>query len=128
MAGWMRSGALNAFIPERATALRFAFDHFSAHAPRGRCWEELWARVTNLGFLWIADMLGARIADTHELVASAKSLRILGHRELFYDVEHKNGEAVLSPPWLPTKITFRSVEDFGNADWEWLMRGHLVLL
>ncbi|EPT04863.1 hypothetical protein FOMPIDRAFT_82835 [Fomitopsis schrenkii] len=120
----MRAGALNAFIPERVTALRFRISYGRHTAPRGRCWEELWARVTNLGFLWMADNEYDPIAESHEFATAAKSLQILGHKGLFYDIEHANSEAVLSPPWSPTKSMFRSVEDFGNEDWEWLTRGH----
>lgn len=70
------------------------------------------------------DMSCGPIAETHDLATSAKSLQILGHRQFFYNVEHVDGEAVLSPPWSLTKTMFRSVEDFGNEDWEWLTRGH----
>lgn len=70
------------------------------------------------------DAADAPIAESHELVTIAKSLQILGHRELFYDIEHANDEVALSPPWSPTKIMFHSAEDFGNRDWEWLLRGH----
>lgn len=41
MAEWMVSGKLIAFIPHRATALRFSLDYFDVHVPQGRCWQEL---------------------------------------------------------------------------------------
>ena len=75
-------------------------------------------------------MVDNPIAETHELCASANSLQILGHHDIFYDVEHIDGNAVLSPPCSPTKIRFRSAEYLGKEDWEWLIRGHsdVVLL
>lgn len=43
MAEWLRSGALNVYIPERVTALRLSsnYEDHGPHSPDGCCWEEL---------------------------------------------------------------------------------------
>lgn len=49
----MRAGALNAFIPERVTALRFRISYGRHTAPRGRCWEELVNCIDVVGHAWL---------------------------------------------------------------------------
>ena len=67
MVDWVQSGALNAFIPECATALRFGFGYSYEHVPYGRCWGELVSRigVIHLALLWKWVITGSVTVRSH---------------------------------------------------------------
>lgn len=54
---------------------------------------------------------------------ASDSLRIICYQDRFYDVEWTtDGPRVVLPPWPSHKVRFRTAEDFGCADAEWVMR------
>ncbi|KZT64748.1 hypothetical protein DAEQUDRAFT_814798 [Daedalea quercina L-15889] len=117
-------------VPKRVTALRLClvYGFHQQPLPEGRSWTEMWECLPDLAFLSINDDEGDPIAKTCDLVAPARSLQFVAHRENLCEVFRTNQDPVLSPPWSHTKAMFRSVDDFGCEDWEWLMRGHSYAL
>ena len=82
------------------------------------------ASLERLAFLWLDDSRVEPLAQSLELAESAPSLVLLGHRDEFCDVLRTDEGVTLGPPWSSTKAVFRSVDDIGCADWDWLMQGH----
>ncbi|KAH9925771.1 uncharacterized protein B0H18DRAFT_1008165 [Fomitopsis serialis] len=106
-------------LPTSLTALALDFDRGFANK---ETFAELWARLPALEFVDV-QVHGAAVLTPNQFIRGARNLRIVSFQDRFYDVERHDGELrVVMPPWPSKKVHFRMVEDFGCADWEWLMR------
>lgn len=54
------------------------------------------------------------------------ALKLVGHGSCLSSLERDpaTGEAAYGPVWDEETVGFRTVEDFGCEDWEWLLRSH----
>ncbi|KAH9837956.1 uncharacterized protein C8Q71DRAFT_755366 [Rhodofomes roseus] len=117
-------------IPKTVTALRLGPGWYGVEDPLdpGRPWIELWASLPRLAFAYIGDDEdGPIVVSVDELTDAVPSLRMIGRWGRFREVERVDGEVKMSEPWSHTKVEFRTVQDFGCEDWEWLMRGYPLL-
>ena len=83
------------------------------------------AGLPQLGFFWFDILNDRQDMDLSALAAPTTSLELLCNRGKFHEDQRAiTGEVTLSPPWSPTKIISRSVDDFGCSNWHWLTLGH----
>ncbi|TFY65438.1 hypothetical protein EVJ58_g1982 [Rhodofomes roseus] len=118
-------------IPKTVTALRLRllYSPFDMDEPpeENIPWIELWAGLPRLAFAHVEDNEADPTVWYDDLAEAVKSLKILARRASFHEVERIDGNFTLGDSWSHTKVQFRTVEDFGCEDWEWLMRGHVLL-
>ncbi|KAH9829829.1 uncharacterized protein C8Q71DRAFT_788665 [Rhodofomes roseus] len=131
--GEAESAYLQRIIPKTVTALRLELGYTqpgmeNALKPASP-WIELWASLPRLAFAYLAgdDEQHCPTLSADELADAVASLRLIGCRWRFREVERVDGEVKMSEPWSQTKVRFRTVQDFGCEDWEWLMRDHGLL-
>ncbi|KZT64726.1 hypothetical protein DAEQUDRAFT_584693 [Daedalea quercina L-15889] len=106
-------------VPAGLTALALDFDQGFANK---ETFTELWSRLPALEFVYVR-VLGGAALTPNQFIRGASNLQVVCFQDRFYDVEKVGGELrVVTPPWSSPKVRFRAVEDFGCADWEWLMR------
>ncbi|KAH9912463.1 uncharacterized protein B0H18DRAFT_1053829 [Fomitopsis serialis] len=117
---------LRCTIPKGVTALRLGLDYDDLAAPGGYSWAELWAGLPKLTFAHIGDVETRSVTSIPDLADAIASLRLVGHCSRFHEVYRADDGVTLGEPWSATKVQFRTVEDFGSKDWEWLMRGHFL--
>jgi len=118
--------ALKRALPGALTALRLWLDYSPSDLDQDCSWIDLWTGLPKLAFTHIDDNEHCPIVETLELATACTSLRLVGHGSCFRDVERMNDEVTLSDSWSQTKVEFRTAADFGNQDWEWLMRYYSV--
>ena len=61
-----------------------------------------------------------------DLARAGKSLQLVGLKSSFHNIEREGEEVKLSERWSERKIEFRGTDDFGSAEWEWLMREKII--
>ncbi|KAH9829837.1 uncharacterized protein C8Q71DRAFT_390099 [Rhodofomes roseus] len=106
-------------VPASLTALALDLDHGFANKDT---FTELWSRLPALEFVYV-NVHGATVLTPNQFIRGARNLRLVCFQDRFYDVERHGDELrVVMPPWPSRKVRFRTAEDFGCADWEWLMR------
>ncbi|KZT64745.1 hypothetical protein DAEQUDRAFT_586077 [Daedalea quercina L-15889] len=110
-------------IPQSVTALRLYIEYDFMELPDA-C--SLWADLPKLAFAHIRDELTLPIIDMHDVAVAAKSLKLIGNRSDFHEVNRTGDEVKLGRPWSDTKVQFRTSADFGCEDWDWLMAGHTL--
>ncbi|KAH9948911.1 hypothetical protein B0H21DRAFT_689275 [Amylocystis lapponica] len=65
--------------------------------------------------------------DCDDVVNTLQRLELFGYNKTVMEVERQgDGTVLATSKWSTRKIRFRSVEDFGCGDWEWLIRHHLI--
>jgi len=81
--------------------------------------EFFWSNLPRLGYLhlWTA----ADIPSIRDVIAGARSLKVLGHNGRLYGVDYRNGSPELTA-WPRSMILFRRAELYGCPEWEWLTR------
>ncbi|KAH9925765.1 uncharacterized protein B0H18DRAFT_1008149, partial [Fomitopsis serialis] len=120
---------LRCTIPKGVTALRLGLDYDDLAAPGGYSWPNCHAAVAGLPkltFAHIGDVETRSVTSIPDLADAIASLRLVGHCSRFHEVYRADDGVTLGEPWSATKVQFRTVEDFGSKDWEWLMRGHFL--
>lgn len=75
-------------------------------------------------------MAPASLCNLHELLLKSlpPAFELLGYDTRLNWVERDctTGQAVYSAPWDAT-VAFKTVDDFMCEDWEWLLRGHIIV-
>ncbi|KAM5534147.1 hypothetical protein V8D89_012167 [Ganoderma adspersum] len=123
-------------------------DQLDPHTSCREAWLKLFKSRTSLRYLQISEfpsrataepdnLIGNRGLTFHPLVIEdlPSSLELFGNRADIYPILRESlGEensdvnashsTVFGPCWSLEKIAFRTVEDFGCAEWEWLFRWH----
>ena len=127
-------------FPEALTALRLNFkyddgedieleDFSLARNPHCSTRSRLtfasqWASLPKLAFAHVSDSGDNPLVS--DLVSHAERLQLVGHSFRYHDVRHLDDEFELGLCWSGTKVQFPTVDDFGDADWMWLMEGHTL--
>ncbi|KAI0640855.1 hypothetical protein C8Q79DRAFT_1106951 [Trametes meyenii] len=88
-------------------------------------WTELLVKLRSLRYLHVLgsyESIGVRDAVAKD---SCPSLELLGTGpELSWTQRDANSELAFSKAWNYWTVAMRTIDDFGCADWEWLLRGH----
>lgn len=114
-------------IPKGVTALRLWLEYDDLADEEDRSWAELWTGLPKLTFAHIDDDGTLPIITIEDLADVIPSLRLVGRCSRFHEVYCTDDGVTLGEHWSDTKVQFRTVEDFGCEDWEWLMRGSTLL-
>ncbi|KAI0776554.1 hypothetical protein BD413DRAFT_644816 [Trametes elegans] len=112
-------------LPLSATALLIKLN-FSSSAIPATDWIDLIRKRRSLRYLHIIDLEGTMDLKQQLLEDHPDSLELVGYgphlRWLERDPE--TGAPAYSPRWPAAKVRFRTAQDFGSVDWEWLLRFH----
>ncbi|KAM5534148.1 hypothetical protein V8D89_012168 [Ganoderma adspersum] len=118
-------------LPQRLAALRVSVCLNEAHNTVFPSeWLDLIKGLHSLRYLHIFDRLGTSYLEQQVLEDPHPSIDLFGYaaflRWTLRDHGDDRGHGVDRPKfsrcWLPSKFRFRSAEDFGCAEWEWLLR------
>ncbi|TBU21863.1 hypothetical protein BD311DRAFT_869709 [Dichomitus squalens] len=117
-------------IPKGVTALRISAQLGQVdNEVLQKEWFDLFKKRTSLRYLQIFDK--DRVLDLKQQILEdpPDALELLGYgpflRWLVRDHDDPDDDRPkYSPCWSASKLIFRTVEDFGCADWEWLLRWH----
>ncbi|KAH9829840.1 uncharacterized protein C8Q71DRAFT_390639 [Rhodofomes roseus] len=112
--------ALKSAIPASVTALSVVLDY--SDLDESCSWIEVWTGLPMLAFAYVDYDRDHPMMDMLELATATRSLKLVGQRSRFYEVQRAEDGVTLSQPWSLTKTEFRTAADFGCEDWEWLMR------
>lgn len=121
--GWRHLEDLLRLIPHGITALRIKATATDVLFGGYVSVLDLWGKRPNIRFTYVDDRDIPPWLTMQELAEESCSLELVGHNGRFADVEHEENEPSLCY-WSRSKVEFRTVEDFGCEDWEWLMRCH----
>ncbi|KAL6302079.1 hypothetical protein BKA93DRAFT_737495, partial [Sparassis latifolia] len=110
------------YLPPNLTALRLGT--YILKTLDDTRWIQLFTRCANLRFLHFSGH-GITWLTPHDFCYALGDLELISKNDNFMRVERVDDEVELSPPWSLRKVMFATVEDFGCADWEWVMRYHL---
>lgn len=73
----------------------------------------------------------AGLRGLHQLLLGSlpPALELLGYDARLNWVERDctTGQAVYSAPWNYATVAFQTSDDFVCEDWEWLLRGHIIV-
>ncbi|TFY53305.1 hypothetical protein EVJ58_g9524 [Rhodofomes roseus] len=114
--------ALKSAIPASVTALSVVLDYSDLDESCS------WIEVVREGFLAVSYAENTHIGASSSgqayqcSLSPTRSLKLVGQRSRFYEVQRAEDGVTLSQPWSLTKTEFRTAADFGCEDWEWLMR------
>ncbi|KAH9939804.1 hypothetical protein B0H21DRAFT_885253 [Amylocystis lapponica] len=87
---------------------------------------ETFSGFPNLTFMYIGDQL-EDVLDFEDVVGTFQRLELFANANTVMDIERQgDGTVLATSKWSARKIKFRTVEDFGCEDWEWLMRHHSI--
>ncbi|KAM5537235.1 hypothetical protein V8D89_009168 [Ganoderma adspersum] len=115
------------YLPRNLTALLFWAEISSASVVPAKHWTDLFASYKSLQYLHIVpdyyDVLNLQADILHD---PPPNLELLGYGAQMHPMgrDPATGAVVVHPRWPYPKVHFRTAEDFGNADWEWLLRHH----
>ncbi|RDX43342.1 hypothetical protein OH76DRAFT_1390660 [Lentinus brumalis] len=113
-------------LPSHISALILRlFVIFSMPSPE---FYDMLAKLTSLRFLYIVDHQEEPGEVKQQILANPpSSLQLFGYgSELrWLERDPQNGMPKDSAPWPISKVRFCTAEDFGCADWEWLLRHHV---
>ena len=87
-----------------------------------------WTSLPKLAFAYVSDTAGLPLIETRELATQAKGLQLVGHRALFREITRMGEEVVFGSYWSETKVQFPTVNEYGDEDWLWLMKGHELIV
>ncbi|OJT03111.1 hypothetical protein TRAPUB_6339 [Trametes pubescens] len=114
-------------LPLRVSALLLVWDFPDSDVPV-RNWTAMLEKRHLLGYLHVLDIT-SMLLDLRDslLKAHPPALQLVGWgtRLDWLQRDSPIDEAVYGAPWKDTTVAFRTVEDFGYEDWEWLLRSHL---
>ncbi|KAH9929746.1 uncharacterized protein B0H18DRAFT_996065 [Fomitopsis serialis] len=92
-------------MPDGLRALRLWLEYMDL-VPEDNEWDDwYWATLPKLAFAHVDDDGSLPMVDWPDIAVPTNTFE-------------------LGEPWPSTKVLFRTAEDFGCEDWEWLMRGH----
>ncbi|KZT64739.1 hypothetical protein DAEQUDRAFT_585906 [Daedalea quercina L-15889] len=86
---------------------------------------ELWTRCQRLRYLYLCVWSDDDVT-AQDLARAGKSLQLVGLKSSFHYVEREGEDVRLSEKWSDRKVEFRGTDDFGCAEWEWLMREKII--
>ncbi|KAM5534151.1 hypothetical protein V8D89_012171 [Ganoderma adspersum] len=119
---------LERYIPRSVTALAVTVFAESSKA-QAEDWRRLIMGLDSLRYLHILSVYGQERRDIECILSSARlpSLELFGYNQDICWVSQENsdaGTAELGERWPYERVQFRTRDDFGCEDWEWLLRHH----
>ncbi|KAI0351126.1 hypothetical protein OH77DRAFT_1439433 [Trametes cingulata] len=110
-------------IPMGVNALLITFDFESTEVPQS-AWMDMFRKRTSMGYLHILDREETLGMKQQLLEDHPPSLKLTGYGPYLRWIEQDPDTwlPAYAPSWPPHKVKFRTVEDFGCEDWDWLLR------
>ncbi|KAH9851270.1 hypothetical protein C2E23DRAFT_886725 [Lenzites betulinus] len=89
-------------------------------------WTAMLKTRVSLGYVHVLDRAGNLDLRPPLLKDHSPATELLGYGSRLSGIERNatTGEWTFAPLWEDTTTSFRTVEDFGCGDWEWLLRNH----
>ncbi|KAH9851288.1 hypothetical protein C2E23DRAFT_251432 [Lenzites betulinus] len=89
-------------------------------------WIAMLNRRVSLGYVHVSDEMGNLNLRHFLLKDHPPRMELLGYGVRMSGIQRKasTGEWAFAPLWDDPRMAFRTVEDFGCEDWEWLLRNH----
>ncbi|KAM5537234.1 hypothetical protein V8D89_009167 [Ganoderma adspersum] len=116
---------LEAHLPENLTAL-LVWTDLPSTPVTAQHWIELFSPCTSLQYLHVVPNFHDR-GDLHDIFqVHPPKLELFGYGAQIYPLGRgpATGAVVLHQRWVYPKMYFRTADDYGNEDWEWLLRYH----
>ncbi|KAI1796940.1 hypothetical protein LXA43DRAFT_495097 [Ganoderma leucocontextum] len=117
---------LQAYLPRNLTALLVWTDVTSTPIP-AKHWTDLFAAYKSLRYLHIVpDYYDVLELQEHIFQDPPPNIELFGYGAQIHPMRREStiGPAVLYPRWPYPKVYFRTADDYGDEDWEWLLRHH----
>ncbi|KAI1787073.1 hypothetical protein LXA43DRAFT_896729, partial [Ganoderma leucocontextum] len=119
---------LERYIPRWVTALLVTVFAESSKA-QVEDWRRLITGLDSLRYLHILSVYGQERPAIEDILSSSPlpSLELFGYNQNMHWVSSKDSDAgavELGERWPYPRVQFRTRDDFGCEDWEWLLRHH----
>ncbi|KZT02822.1 uncharacterized protein LAESUDRAFT_729789 [Laetiporus sulphureus 93-53] len=111
------------YIPRHITALWLVFDSCERQLLR-----DIWTHFGDVRFAYVRLWEESNGFTVEDLVETTPQSQLVVLNGSFRHVERSGDPVQISPPWSARKVFFRSVDDFGCEDWEWLARHHEIVV
>ncbi|EJF64849.1 hypothetical protein DICSQDRAFT_167001 [Dichomitus squalens LYAD-421 SS1] len=117
---------LEVYLPDNLTALLIWVNISSSSVPADE-WIELFNSRRSLRYLHLVpDFYDALKLKAAVLNNPPPNLELFGYGAQIRPIgrDPTTGAVVVRPRWPYPKVYFRTADDYGNDDWEWLLRYH----